>query len=232
MSSQRSPVLEPGWLLTPAARPYLGSILHRTRRRVFGLLERPALPPHLAVPLVPYKLFLHGKSGVGKTALVASLAGTHVPPVHHETLGIEVTTVYWPAKARASGRPVMFQLRFWDCGDGAMRKFEHLLPVRLWVWCGGGTHHVWGSQDAPPMVPSPSPGLQGGGGRRPLPVLLHRPRVLRGAAGADEPGDGSRWRGARPGGRGHQVSFSGGGGGVSLWGAGLYPGASHRVVHQ
>lgn len=60
------------------------------------------------------------------------------------------------------------------------------------------------------MVPSPWPGLQGGGRRRPLPVLLHRPRVLRGAAGADEPGDGSRWIGARQGGRGHQVSFSGG----------------------
>ncbi|XP_062479616.1 ciliogenesis and planar polarity effector 2 [Pezoporus occidentalis] len=129
MSSQRTPVLEPGWLLTPAARPYLGSIVHRNRRRVFGLLEHPVLPPGLAVPLVPYKLFLHGKSGVGKSALVAWLAGTPVPPVHHETLGIEVTTVYWPAKACASGRPVLFQLRFWDCGDGAMRKFEHLLPA-------------------------------------------------------------------------------------------------------
>ncbi|NXD68321.1 CPLN2 protein, partial [Eolophus roseicapillus] len=131
----------PGWLLSPAARPYLSSILHRNQRRVFGLLERPALPPNLAVPFVTYKLFLHGKSGVGKTALVASLAGTPVPPVHHETLGrcgggpptappvshggdgpsvcppspgIEVTTVYWPAKARASGRPIMFQLQFWD----------------------------------------------------------------------------------------------------------------------
>lgn len=129
MSSQRDPVLEPGWLLSPAARPYLSSILHKNQRRVFGLLERPALPPNLAVPFVTYKLFLHGKSGVGKTALVASLAGTPVPPVHHETLGIEVTTVYWPAKARASGRPIMFQLQFWDCGDGAMRKFEHLLPA-------------------------------------------------------------------------------------------------------
>ncbi|XP_053941908.1 ciliogenesis and planar polarity effector 2 isoform X3 [Cuculus canorus] len=42
--------------------------------------------------------------------------------------GIEVTTVYWPAKLRATGRPVIFQLEFWDCGDGALRKFEYLLP--------------------------------------------------------------------------------------------------------
>lgn len=45
------------------------------------------LPPALAVPTVTYKLFVSGKSGVGKTALVAALAGTPAPPVHHETLG-------------------------------------------------------------------------------------------------------------------------------------------------
>ncbi|XP_014807351.1 PREDICTED: REM2- and Rab-like small GTPase 1 [Calidris pugnax] len=93
-----------------------------------GLLEHPVLPPTLAAPTVTYKLFLSGKSGVGKTTLVATLAGTPVPPVHHETLGIEATTVYWPAKLRATGRPVIFQLHFWDCGDGALKKFEHLLP--------------------------------------------------------------------------------------------------------
>ncbi|NXL06327.1 CPLN2 protein, partial [Mesembrinibis cayennensis] len=128
----------PGWLLSPAGRPHLDSIFQKNQRRVFGephippsikwgasppkkphtsppgLLERPVLSPALAVPTVTYKLFLSGKSGVGKTALVAALAGTPVPPLHHETLGIEATTVYWPAKLRASGRPVIFQLHFWD----------------------------------------------------------------------------------------------------------------------
>ncbi|RLV89736.1 hypothetical protein DV515_00014721 [Chloebia gouldiae] len=94
-----------------------------------GLLERPALPPALAVPTVTYKLFLAGRSGVGKTALVAWLGGTPAPPAHHETLGIEATTLFWPAKPRGSGRPVLFQLHLWDCGDGALRKFEHLLPA-------------------------------------------------------------------------------------------------------
>ncbi|XP_053941906.1 ciliogenesis and planar polarity effector 2 isoform X2 [Cuculus canorus] len=121
-------VLERGWLLAPSGRPYLASILRKNQRRVFGLLERPVLPPALTVPFVPYKLFVCGKSGIGKTALVATLAGTPAPTAHHETLGIEVTTVYWPAKLRATGRPVIFQLEFWDCGDGALRKFEYLLP--------------------------------------------------------------------------------------------------------
>ncbi|XP_059722724.1 ciliogenesis and planar polarity effector 2 isoform X3 [Haemorhous mexicanus] len=70
--------LEPGWLLSPAGRPYLDSILHKNQRRVFG---------------------------------------------------IEATTLFWPAKPRGSSRPVLFQLHLWDCGDGALRKFEHLLPA-------------------------------------------------------------------------------------------------------
>ncbi|XP_065711127.2 ciliogenesis and planar polarity effector 2 [Patagioenas fasciata] len=129
MAERGDPVLEPGWLLSPPARPYLDSILHKNQRRVFGLLERPVLPPALVVPIVTYKLFVTGKSGVGKTALVASLAGTPVPSGHHETLGIETTTVFWPAKPRSSAHPVIFQLHFWDCGDGALKKFDYLLPA-------------------------------------------------------------------------------------------------------
>lgn len=52
-----------------------------------GLLERPVLPPAVAVDTASYKIFVSGKSGVGKTALVAKLAGLEVPVVHHETTG-------------------------------------------------------------------------------------------------------------------------------------------------
>ncbi|NXE01019.1 CPLN2 protein, partial [Chaetorhynchus papuensis] len=114
----------PGWLLSPAGRPYLDSILHKNQRRAFALLERPALPPALAVPTVTYKLFLAGRSGVGKTALVAWLGGPRVRPggdagspgvtVPPVPAGIEATTLFWPAKPRASGRPVLFQLQLWD----------------------------------------------------------------------------------------------------------------------
>ncbi|OXB77263.1 UNVERIFIED_CONTAM: hypothetical protein H355_002255 [Colinus virginianus] len=122
-------MVEPGWLLSPPGRPYLASILHKNQRRVFGLLERPALPPALSVPTLTYKLFVSGRSAVGKTALVATLAGTPVPPTHRETLGIEVSTLFWPAIPLGSERPVLFQLQFWDCGESALRKFEHLLPA-------------------------------------------------------------------------------------------------------
>ncbi|XP_050838490.1 ciliogenesis and planar polarity effector 2 isoform X2 [Serinus canaria] len=114
----------------PPLRPPAGlSAPRMTLSASPGLLERPALPPALAVPTVTYKLFLAGRSGVGKTALVAWLGGTPAPAAHHETLGIEATTLFWPAKPRGSGRPVLFQLHLWDCGDGALRKFEHLLPA-------------------------------------------------------------------------------------------------------
>ena len=44
-------------------------------------------PPPVAIDTASYKIFVSGKSGVGKTALVAKLAGLEVPVVHHETTG-------------------------------------------------------------------------------------------------------------------------------------------------
>ncbi|NXN15388.1 CPLN2 protein, partial [Indicator maculatus] len=104
----------PNWLSTLAGRRYLNCILHKKRRRTFTILESPVLPPSSYAATIPYKLFVSGKSGVGKTALVAMLAGVAVPPTHYETRGTEVTTVYWPAKPLTSIDPVMFQLDFWD----------------------------------------------------------------------------------------------------------------------
>ncbi|XP_062449159.1 ciliogenesis and planar polarity effector 2 [Rhea pennata] len=118
-------VVEPGWLLSPEGRRHRDAILRKDRRRAFGLLERPALLP----PPAAYKLFVSGKSGVGKTALVAALAGADVPPAHRETLGIQATSVYWPAKLRDSDCPVLFRLDFWDCGEASLRKFDHILPA-------------------------------------------------------------------------------------------------------
>ncbi|KAK1340453.1 hypothetical protein QTO34_019023, partial [Cnephaeus nilssonii] len=94
-----------------------------------GLLERPVLPPAVAVDTASYKIFVSGKSGVGKTALVAKLAGLEVPVVHHETTGIQTTVVFWPAKLQVSERVVMFRFEFWDCGESALKKFDHMLPA-------------------------------------------------------------------------------------------------------
>ncbi|XP_033288943.1 ciliogenesis and planar polarity effector 2 isoform X2 [Orcinus orca] len=94
-----------------------------------GLLERPVLSPPVAIDTARYKIFVSGKSGVGKTALVAKLAGLEVPVVHHETTGIQTTVVFWPAKLQASDRVVMFRFEFWDCGESALKKFDHMLPA-------------------------------------------------------------------------------------------------------
>ncbi|XP_033989086.1 ciliogenesis and planar polarity effector 2-like [Trematomus bernacchii] len=66
---------------------------------------------------------LSGKSGVGKTALAAR------PNMHYETTGIETTVVYWPVKLRENGRVLFFRLQRWDCGENALRRFDHLLPA-------------------------------------------------------------------------------------------------------
>lgn len=123
-----------------------------------GLLESPVMPLHVTVDTVHYKIFISGKSGVGKTAFVARLAGLNIPNVHHETTGgfrtkhwsfskgrrsyrcsysvfdvegIQTTVVYWPVKLRESGKVLFFRLQFWDCGENALRRFDHLLPVRI-----------------------------------------------------------------------------------------------------
>nr|XP_025134671.1 REM2- and Rab-like small GTPase 1 isoform X2 [Bubalus bubalis] len=157
-------VIVPDWHESAQGKEYLACVLRKSRRRVFGLLERPVLPPPVAIDTASYKIFVSGKSGVGKTALVAKLAGLEVPVVHHETTGglfflpaelpgkppndlfgrcsassrlwlglhlagIQTTVVFWPAKLQASDHVVMFRFEFWDCGESALKKFEHMLPA-------------------------------------------------------------------------------------------------------
>ncbi|XP_066546794.1 ciliogenesis and planar polarity effector 2 [Amia ocellicauda] len=118
-------LLVPDWHLSPDSEEYF----RRSHRKRFGLLDAPVLPPQLAVDTVGYKVFLCGKSGVGKTALAAHLAGQEVPSLHHETTGIQTSVVLWPAMLRASGRVLLFRLQLWDCGENALRRFDHLLPA-------------------------------------------------------------------------------------------------------
>ncbi|KAK2915162.1 ciliogenesis and planar polarity effector 2 isoform X1 [Channa argus] len=116
------------WHRCKDSKEYFSKILHRQKRRHFGLLESPLMPPNAAVDTINYKIFISGKSGVGKTALAARLAGWNIPNMHYETTGIETTVVYWPVKIRESGRVLFFRLQLWDCGENALRRFDHLLP--------------------------------------------------------------------------------------------------------
>ncbi|XP_031818642.1 ciliogenesis and planar polarity effector 2 isoform X3 [Sarcophilus harrisii] len=43
--------------------------------------------------------------------------------------GIQTTIVYWPAKLQASDRVIIFRFEFWDCGEAALKKFDHILPA-------------------------------------------------------------------------------------------------------
>ncbi|KAJ8360748.1 hypothetical protein SKAU_G00172730 [Synaphobranchus kaupii] len=81
------------WYRSADSKEYFSRIKNKKQRRLFGLLEAPVLPPHLSVNTVRYKVFISGKSGVGKTALAARLAGLDIPNMYYETTGIETTVV-------------------------------------------------------------------------------------------------------------------------------------------
>ncbi|XP_030634286.1 ciliogenesis and planar polarity effector 2 [Chanos chanos] len=121
-------VIVPNWHRCAESKEFFSKILHKRKRRKFGLLEAPVLPPHMNVDIVRYKIFISGKSGVGKTALAARLAGHDIPTMHYETTGIETTVVFWPVRLRESGRVLFFRFQLWDCGENALRRFDHMLP--------------------------------------------------------------------------------------------------------
>lgn len=62
--------------------------------------------------------------------------------------GIQTTVVFWPAKLQVSERVVMFRFEFWDCGESALKKFDHMLPVSRQVGLGG-SRRGWLSQVGP-----------------------------------------------------------------------------------
>ncbi|XP_050541079.1 ciliogenesis and planar polarity effector 2-like [Daktulosphaira vitifoliae] len=94
-------------------------------RKLFGILERPLLPN---VEEVSYKLFFVGKSGTGKSATIARLAGApEINEEYIETRGIRKTNIYWPAKVW--DRTILFRLQCWDTGDRDLKKFGHILPA-------------------------------------------------------------------------------------------------------
>ncbi len=53
------------------------------------------MPPQMNVDIVRYKVFISGKTGVGKSALAARLAGLDLPKMHYETTGKQTTHLKW-----------------------------------------------------------------------------------------------------------------------------------------
>ncbi|KXJ06552.1 REM2- and Rab-like small GTPase 1 [Exaiptasia diaphana] len=69
--------------------------------------------------------------GLDRSSIVCSNWLTQIPLTHIETPGIQTTVIYWPVKLMSSSRVLMFRFQFWDCGDHAMKKYDHLLPVSM-----------------------------------------------------------------------------------------------------
>lgn len=122
-------LLQFDWHNTGEGREMMSCIFTRNKLRMktFGLLERPPLSPH--VEEASYKLFVAGKSGVGKTATVSKLTGNELPKTHCETPGIQTTTCYWPVKVIDLNKVVLFKLQFCDAGEAAIKKFDHVLSA-------------------------------------------------------------------------------------------------------
>ncbi|KAM0724470.1 Ciliogenesis and planar polarity effector 2 [Formica fusca] len=95
------------------------------KRRFYGILERPSLPS--SIEEVTYKIFMIGRSGVGKTSVVSKLAGTLESNNYTETNGIRKTNVFWPVKIW--DKVVLFKLQFWDTSESSIKKYNHILPA-------------------------------------------------------------------------------------------------------
>lgn len=90
-----------------------------------GILEKPSLPS--SIEEVTYKIFMIGRPGVGKTSVIARLAGTLESNNYIETNGIRKTDVFWPVKIW--DKVVLFKLQFWDTSESSIKKYNHILPV-------------------------------------------------------------------------------------------------------
>lgn len=117
------------WQQTPAARGYINSLLKKNKRKHFGVLERPYEGENKELPILHKKLFLVGRSGVGKTSTVDKLCGRDIRTSHEETVGIQTHTVYWPVKLSSPNVVMLVQLELWDTGERALNKFDHILPT-------------------------------------------------------------------------------------------------------
>lgn len=124
-------IIQCDWHRSLEGREALLSILHRNmhHRKLFGLLESPLLATHIKATTVQYKLFVSGRSGVGKTSLLAKLSGNAVPSSHSETPGINTQIVYWPTRLIENGAVILYKLHFWDAGEASLKKFDHILPA-------------------------------------------------------------------------------------------------------
>ncbi|RDD44184.1 REM2- and Rab-like small GTPase 1 [Trichoplax sp. H2] len=122
-------LIEHDWYESNQGREFFNCLLRKQKRRQFGVLERPTFPLGMSSEIQSYKLFLYGKAGVGKTSLICKLCGLDIPQIHHETPGLQTSTIYWPAKLVNSNEVITFKFILYDVGEFALKKYNHFLPA-------------------------------------------------------------------------------------------------------
>lgn len=109
----------------------LSTLLKRSGRKQFGVLESPAVLSNIYDGEVSYKVFLCGRSGIGKTSIVSKLTGKDTQDAISETCGIQVSVVYWPVQIIETKKVVLFKVSFWDTGEHMLNMYNHILPSCL-----------------------------------------------------------------------------------------------------
>ncbi|XP_014259828.1 REM2- and Rab-like small GTPase 1 isoform X2 [Cimex lectularius] len=117
-------IVHPDWHRTAEGETLLQQFYNAktTGRKLFGILEQPAV--FAKMEEVSYKVIFVGKSGVGKSTIIARFAGIFSAPNFIETSGIRVTNVYWPVKIW--DKIILFKLQCWDAGSNSLKKYSHI----------------------------------------------------------------------------------------------------------
>ena len=123
--------LNADFFATERGRRVVSSILTRNKqhRRSFALLERPVHAPVDNMDVFEYKLFISGRSGVGKTSMACKLSANEIPGLHSETAGISTYTVFWPGQIKDTEKVVMFKLTLYDTGENTLKRYDHVLAA-------------------------------------------------------------------------------------------------------
>ncbi|KAF6216568.1 hypothetical protein GE061_000911 [Apolygus lucorum] len=116
-------VIQRDWHSTPEGDDFFKKFSSPAGRRLYGVLERPVIFD--GIEEVTYKVLFIGKCGVGKSHTISHLAGLYCGYTKTDTIGIEVTDVYWPVKIW--DKVIIFKLQCWEAGESSMKKYNHIV---------------------------------------------------------------------------------------------------------
>ena len=111
--------------------PFIAPLMRRNVRKQFGILETPPNISDQYDGIVSYKVFVCGKSSTGKTSMILKLLGKEHLDAPSETLGAEISVLYWPVRIIETKKTIIFKISFWDAGEANLNAYSYLLPSCL-----------------------------------------------------------------------------------------------------